>query len=184
MIARNFGNPVNTSAFEAMARSIPFSLLAKHRQQSIQLEALFMGQSNLLEKNYGDPYPVMLKKEFSFLKRKYGLKKIYEPVHFLRMRPENFPCIRLSQLAALWTETTAFFAWILKCESVHSLRKKLMVSANDYWQNHYVFEKLSPLREKILGTNMCNNIIINSIIPLLYTYGKIIPDKVRPSKIN
>jgi hypothetical protein len=177
MIAGNFGNPVNTSAFEAMARSIPFSLLAKHRQQFIQLEALFMGQSNLLEKNYTDSYPAMLKKEFSFLKRKYGLKKIYEPVHFLRMRPENFPCVRLSQLAALCAEATAFFAWILSCESVHLIRKKLMVSANDYWRNHYVFEKLSPHREKMLGTNMCNNIIINSIIPLLYTYGKIIPDK-------
>jgi len=177
MIAANFGNPVNTTAFEAMARSIPFSILAKHRQQFIQLEALFMGQANLLEKIYRDPYPVMLKREFIFLKKKYGIKRIYEPVHFLRMRPENFPCIRLSQLASLCTETTGLFAWTLECESIQSLRNKLMVSANDYWHSHYVFEKTSPYREKILGHGMCNNIIINSIIPLLYTYGKMIPDQ-------
>jgi Protein of unknown function (DUF2851) len=176
MIASNFGNPVNTTAFEAIARSIPFTLLAKHRQHFIQLEALFMGQANLLEKDYQDPYPVMLKREFIFLKKKYGLKKIYEPVHFLRMRPENFPGIRLSQLASLAGETSGLFAWILKCESLASLRKKLMVSANDYWFNHYVFEKQTPFREKILGTDKCNNIIINAVIPLLYTYGKMIPD--------
>lgn len=178
MIAANFGNPVNTAAFESIARSIPFSLLAKHRQQFIQLEALFIGQANLLEKNFRDPYPVMLKREYLFLKKKYGLKKIYEPVHFLRMRPENFPCIRLSQLAASCVHSTALFAWILECESIPQLRKKLVVSANDYWHNHYVFEKLSHFREKILGSDMCDNIIINSIIPLLYTYGKMIPDYI------
>lgn len=177
MIAANFGNPVNSNAFEAIARSIPFSLLSKHRQQFIQLEALFMGQANLLEKICQDPYPVMLRREFIFLKKKYGLKKIFEPVHFLRMRPENFPSIRLSQLASLCTETTALFAWTLECGSIQLMRKKLMVSANDYWHNHYVFEKISPYREKMLGIDMCNNIIINSIIPLLYTYGKMIPDQ-------
>jgi hypothetical protein len=177
MIAANFGNPVNSTAFEAIARSIPFSLIAKHRKQFIQLEALFLGQANLLEKIYKDPYPVMLKREFIFLKKKYSLKKIYEHVHFLRMRPENFPCIRLSQLASFFSETTALFTWTLECESIHSLRKKLMVKANDYWHNHYVFEKTSSYREKILGIDMCNNIIINSIIPLLYTYGKIMPDQ-------
>jgi Protein of unknown function (DUF2851) len=178
MVVANFGNPVNTAAFEAVARSIPFSLIAKHRNHFIQLEALFMGQANLLESDFRDPYPVMLKKEYLFLKKKYGLKKVYEPVHFLRMRPENFPAIRLSQLASLCAETTALFSWVLECNSVQALRKKLMVRANDYWHKHYVFEKLSHYREKMLGTGMCHNIIINSIIPLLYTYGKMIPDQV------
>ncbi len=176
MIASNFGSPVNTASFEAIARSLPFNILAKHRQHFIQLEALFLGQANLLEKDYKDPYPAMLKKEFLFLKRKYRLNKIYEPVHFLRMRPENFPGIRLSQLASLSAETPALFSWILGCDSLISLRKILMVSANDYWHTHYVFEKPTLFKEKILGADKCNSIIINSIIPLLYTYGKIIPD--------
>jgi hypothetical protein len=177
MIASNFGSPVNTASFEAVVRSIPFNILAKHRQHFIQLEALFLGQANLLEKDFQDPYPLMLKKEFLFLKMKYGLKKIYEPVHFLRMRPENFPGIRLSQLASLATGTSAFFSWILECESLLHLRQKLMVRANDYWHTHYVFEKTAPFREKILGIDKCDSIIINSIIPLLYTYGKMIPDR-------
>lgn len=176
MIAANFGNPANTAAFEVIARSIPFSLIAKHRQQFIQLEALFMGQANLLETDFRDPYPVMLKKEYIFLKKKYGLKKNYEPVHFLRMRPGNFPCIRLSQLASFYSESISLFNWVLESGSILLLRKKLMIPANDYWHHHYVFEKLSPFREKMIGIEMCNNIIINSIIPLLYTYGKIIPD--------
>jgi hypothetical protein len=176
MIARNFGNPVNASAFESIARSIPFSLLAKHRHHIIQLEALFIGQANLLANDFHDPYPTMLKKEYEFLRKKYHLKKIYEPVHLLRMRPENFPCIRLSQLAAVCFQSTALFAWILECESISQLRKKLMVRANDYWHTHYVFDKASIFREKILGRDMCDNIIINSIIPMLYTYGKMIPD--------
>jgi hypothetical protein len=176
MIAANFGNPVNAAAFESVAKSIPFSLIAKHRYQFIQLEALLIGQANLLEKNFRDPYPIMLRREFTFLKKKYGLKKIYEPVHLLRMRPENFPCIRLSQLAALWANSTTLFAWILECDSILLLRKKLMVRANDYWHNHYIFEKPSIFREKMLGFQMCDNIIINSIIPLLYTYGKMVPD--------
>jgi Protein of unknown function (DUF2851) len=177
MIAANFGSPVNAASFEAMARSIPFTIIAKHRQHFIQLEALFLGQANLLEKEFNEPYPLMLKKEFYFLRKKYKLKHIYEPVRLLRMRPENFPFIRLSQLASLSSETSSLFTWILKCESLLFLRNKLMVSANDYWRDHYTFEKRAPFREKILGTEKCNNIIINSVIPMLYTYGKLVPDR-------
>jgi hypothetical protein len=176
LVAANFGNPVNSSAFESIAKSIPFNLLSKHRQQQTQLEALFLGQANLLGKDFNDPYPVLLRKEYLFLKNKYGLKEVYEPVHFLRMRPENFPCIRLSQLASLCIQSVSLFAWTLECVSVSSLRKKLMVKASEYWNSHYIFEKSSCFREKIIGMRMCDNIIINSIIPLLYTYGKTIPD--------
>ncbi len=176
LIATNFGMPVNSSAFESISKSIPFSLLARHRTLFIQLEALFMGQANLLEKEFKDPYPSMLRKEYLFLKKKYSLEKIYEPLHFLRMRPENFPTIRLSQLASLCRHSASLFAWVLECKSIYLLRKKLMVKANDYWHNHYVFDKISPRREKMVGIRMCDHIIINSVIPLLYTYGKIIPD--------
>jgi hypothetical protein len=182
MIASNFGNPVNSAAFEAIAKSIPFSLMAKHRQQFIQLEALFLGQANLLDGHFQEPYPVMLKREYDFLKNKYALKKVFEPVHFLRMRPENFPCIRLSQLASLCTENTSLFTWVLSCNNLGELKRKFMVSANDYWNDHYVFEKKSPRRIKILGRQMCNNLIINSVIPLLYTYGKMTPDAVSIKK--
>jgi hypothetical protein len=178
MIASNFGSPVNSAAFESVVRSIPYSLIAKHRTRFIQLEALFLGQANLLDRDFRDAYPVMLKNEFQFLKKKYGLIKVYEPVHFLRMRPENFPGIRFSQLAALCSKTSSLFSWVLECDSLPILKKKLMVRANDYWHHHYIFDKISPFREKIMGQLMIDNIIINSIIPVLYTYGKTIPDPV------
>ena len=94
----------------------------------------------------------------------------------MRMRPENFPEIRLSQLGALYSETVSFFSWLLECESLFELRKRIMVKSNSYWNNHYVFEKYGPYRAKIVGSEMCNMIIINSIIPLLYTYGSLTPD--------
>ena len=127
MIAHNFGVPVNASAFESIARSIPFSLLAKHRNQFIHLEALLIGQANLLDRHFTDPYALLLKREFQFLQKKYNLKKNYEPVHFLRMRPESFPAIRLSQLASLYAENTSLFAWTLECDSVSLLKRKFMV---------------------------------------------------------
>ena len=88
------------------------------------------------------------------------------------MRPESFPGIRLSQLASLYAENTSLFAWILECDSVSLLKRKLMVCANDYWNNQYVFEKTSAYRDKMAGSTKCEIIIINSIIPLLYAYGK------------
>ncbi|MFI5193804.1 MAG: DUF2851 family protein [Chitinophagales bacterium] len=177
MMAGNFGMKVNAAVFESMARSIPFMLLAKHRQQRIQLEALLFGQANLLEENFRESYPVMLKKEFQFLKAKYRLGKVFEQVHFLRMRPENFPTIRLSQLASLYSESTNLFTWVMQCEGLTELRKKFMLTANDYWFYHYVFDKESRFKVKSLGKGTVENLIINTIIPLLYAYGKIHPDK-------
>jgi hypothetical protein len=107
MMARNFGNPVNASAFESIARSIPYSLLAKHRHHFIQLEALFIGQANLLDKDFHDPYPTMLKKEYEFL-RKISFKKIYE-LAFIMMRPKIFHASDYPQLAAVCFQSTALF---------------------------------------------------------------------------
>jgi hypothetical protein len=177
MVAGNFGRTVNTAAFESIARSIPFPLLAKHRPHRIQLEALLFGQANLLEKDFVESYPQMLRKEFQFLKKKYGLKKVFEQVHFLRMRPENFPTIRLSQLAGLYAENSNLFAWMLQCNSVKEIGRRLRIPAGSYWSHHYVFDRESPFREKALGLKMSENIIINSLIPLLYTYGINYPDK-------
>jgi hypothetical protein len=177
MLAGNFGMRVNAAAFESVARSIPFSLLARHRNQPVQLEALLFGQANLLETDFRESYPQMLKKEFHFLKKKYSLKKVFEKVHFLRMRPENFPTIRLSQLAGLYAKKANLFAWVLQCESLTAVRKLLQLPANDYWFYHYTFDRESPFREKIMGRGMGDNIIINSFIPLLFAYGNMHPDK-------
>ncbi|MGB3008611.1 MAG: DUF2851 family protein [Chitinophagaceae bacterium] len=101
MLARNFGIKVNADSFEAIARSIPINVLAKQKHQIHQLEALLLGQAGLLEENFKDDYPELLKREYKFLQTKYQLKPVSIPLHFLRMRPGNFPTIRLAQLAML-----------------------------------------------------------------------------------
>src|SRR4029077_7443924 len=109
-------------------------------------------------------------KEYRFLKRKYNLKESYQTVHFFRMRPESFPGIRLSQLAALFCGQTAFFAWITET-SFDTVQRRLMVCAQDYWNNHFVFDKISTACKKRIGHGMAGTILINSIIPMLYCFG-------------
>jgi len=170
-MASNFGFRVNASSFEAVAKTLSLSLLARHKNQLIQLEALLLGQAGLLNRTYTDQYPQMLKKEYHFLKTKYHLKPVFEPIHFLRMRPRNFPTIRLSQLAALIHRSTHLFSVIREIEALDDLRSLLNVSANDYWNRHYRFDEESNFLLKRLGAQMMDNILINTIIPILYSYG-------------
>ncbi|MBS1597606.1 MAG: DUF2851 family protein [Bacteroidetes bacterium] len=182
LIAGNFGIKVNVSAFEAVARSIPVQILAKHKNNMHQLEAMLLGQAGLLENNFIDEYPMTLKKEYLFLKGKYHLPVVYQNVHFLRMRPGNFPTIRFSQLAALIHESTHLFSRIKEAKSINEVKKLLSVKPSDYWNDHYVFDERSVLRKKSLGRQTVENIIINTIIPVLYTYGWLHTDEVYQSK--
>ena len=170
-IAGNFGFRVNANAFESIAKTLSLNLLARHKNQLIQLEAFLMGQAGLLNRKFSDLYPQMLKKEFQFLKSKYQLKPVFEPIHFLRMRPGNFPTIRISQLAALIHRSTHLFSVIREIKELHSLRSLLNVSANDYWNRHYRFDEESVFMIKTLGAQMIDNLLINTIAPMLYSYG-------------
>jgi hypothetical protein len=123
--------------------------LAKHKSQIHQLEALLLGQAGLLNEKFNDEYPLLLQKEYQFLKEKYSLKPIKLPVHFLRMRPGNFPTIRLAQLAALIKESAHLFSRIKEAETVVDVKKMFDVTANDYWLYHYKFDKAAAYRKKI-----------------------------------
>ncbi|MBS1918756.1 MAG: DUF2851 family protein [Bacteroidetes bacterium] len=176
LLTKNFGAKVNADAFEALAKSISVNILAKHKNQIHQLEALLLGQAGLLDKNpdgyWGkDDYPLMLQKEYLFLKKKYSLKPIHHPVHFLRMRPGNFPTIRLAQLAMLIHGSVHVFSKIKDASSLKPVRKWLDVTANDYWHYHYRFGEASSFKKKKLGETMIDNIIINTICPVLFAYG-------------
>jgi hypothetical protein len=171
MLARNFGIKVNSETFEAVARSISVNILAKHKNQIHQLEALLFGQAGLLEGNFSENYPKLLQREYSFLKKKYKLQPVHNPVYFLRMRPGNFPTIRLSQLAALILNSVHLFSKILETEKIENIRTMLDVTANDYWHYHYRFDESSSFKKKVVGKDMIDNIIINTIIPVLFAYG-------------
>ena len=171
MLAKNFGIKINADAFEKIAQSIPLAILAKHKNQVQQLEALLMGQAGILDKIFEDDYPNMLAREYNFLKKKYGLKKAHAPIYFLRMRPANFPTIRLAQLAALIQQSQHLFSIIKETGDINEIKKLLQVTANDYWHYHYMFDEQTAFKKKTLGDQMIQNILINTVVPMLYAYG-------------
>jgi hypothetical protein len=171
LLAKNFGIKVNSDAFEKLARSLSINILAKHKNQLQQLEALLFGQAGLLENDFTEKYPTLLKKEYNFLKAKYNLTPIKIPLHFLRMRPSNFPSVRLAQLAVLIQQSLHLFSTIKESSSLQEIKNLLDVTANDYWHYHYLFDETSAFKKKKLGTQMVNNILINTIIPILFAYG-------------
>lgn len=171
-LARNLGMKVNTVPFELLAKSLPNSFLGKHRSSLFQVEALLFGQSGLLEKQFKDDYPNQLKKEYQFLQKKFSLRPIEEHLwKFLRLRPVNFPTIRIAQLASLIHNSSGLFSKIMEAQKVEDLRTLLNAETSEYWDTHYVFDKKSVEQKKNLGTVAIDNIIINSIVPFMFVYA-------------
>jgi hypothetical protein len=171
LLARNFGGKVNGDAFEAIARTIPLSVLAKHKQSIHQLEALLLGQAGLLNDNFEDDYSSLLQREYRFLAKKYDLKPVHVPVFHLRMRPGNFPAIRLAQLAALIQQSQHLFSKVLEASHPNALMEEFNVTANDFWHYHYTLKQTSPFKKKTVGKTMAENVFINTITTMLFAYG-------------
>ena len=171
LIAHNFGLKVNSTFFQKIAETLPVSILAKHKNSIHHLEALLFGQGGLLNKKFEEKYPAMLQKEFAFYKQKYKLLPVDGELFFLRMRPANFPTIRLAQLAILIHESEHLFSKIKEAQSVNEVKKMLNVTANDYWNYHYLFDEETSYKKKTLGSQMINNVIINTVVPVLFAYG-------------
>lgn len=171
VLARNFGVPVNSDAFESIAQSIPVSILAKQKNSVQQLEALFLGQSGLLEKENKDPYVLLLQREYSFVKNKYGLNTAAVKPIFLRMRPANFPTVRLAQLAMLIHQSEHLFSKMLEAKNSDEMIRSLNVTANDFWHYHYQLEQATDYKPKVLGDQMVENIVINTVVPVIFAYG-------------
>ena len=172
MIARNFGMPVNADAFETMARSLPLKILVRHKQQIHQLEALLFGQAGLLHARFTESYPLLLQKEYLYYRKKYGLQRVTGSVKMLRMRPSSFPTVRLAQLAMLIHTSDHLLQAVLEKESLKELVALLNVTANDYWHYHYRFEQPCAINIKRVGDDMVNNMLINTVVPFLFAYGR------------
>lgn len=173
-LAKNFGLKVNGEAFYQMAMSIPFHIVQKCQSNPIQLEALFLGQSGLLEKEITDGYYKKLQDEYWFLRAKFSLNPIESPPKFFRLRPYNFPTIRLSQLASLYHSNTALFSEWIKGIDIADFYSKYRVKASDYWNSHYNFGVESSKRSKRLSKNFIDLLLINTLVPLRFVYGKYI----------
>ncbi|MBX2931201.1 MAG: DUF2851 family protein [Chitinophagaceae bacterium] len=182
LIAANFGIKINVSCFEEMAKTITVKILAKHKNNIHQLEALLLGQANLLNNTFTDDYAKNLQKEYQFLQHKYKLQTVTENVQFLRMRPANFPTIRLAQLAMLIQNSSHLFSIIKEVKTVKEVREMLSVTASEYWNNHYILAEETSTHPKQLGNQMIDNIIINTIVPILFAYGLYNKDEVYKDK--
>jgi hypothetical protein len=175
-VAGNFGVSVNTDAFAEMARSLPLAMLTRHKQQIQQLEAFLLGQCGLLNDKFTDPYVRLLQKEYRFLRDKYKLKPIRTPVQFLRMRPGNFPTVRLAQLAMLIHDSVHLFSRIKDLEAAGHVEQLFRVTANDFWHYHYRLEQEAAFCKKTLGDSMIRNLMINTVVPTLFAYGLYVQD--------
>lgn len=173
ILARNFGVKVNAEPFERLARTLPIQVLGKHKSNLFQIEALLFGQSGLLQNDFEDDYPNRLKREYDFLQKKYKLLSIEKASwRFLRMRPANFPTIRIAQFAQLIFQSVHLFSKVLAAKNVKEIEHMFELKLSNYWQSHYVFDKASPRRKKSLGKNTIHLFIINTIAPMLFLYGK------------
>ena len=148
MLAKNFGLNTNGETFFKIAQSIPFSIIRKEGHEVENLESLFLGKSNLLEKDKEDIYFKNLKTRFEYLSHKYNLEiSRFETVEFFKHRPDNFPTIRWSQLANLYNMHHNLFSKLITNNSVKSIYEIFEVSVATYWQTHYTFDKESPKKK-------------------------------------
>ncbi len=173
MLAKNFGLNLNGDAFLSMAQSLDFSVVQKASQNNLQLEALLFGQLGLLEKQLNIPYFNRLKKEYSYLKHKYNLSNVgvIRPKYF-RLRPDNFPNIRLSQLASLYFHHKNLFSVLIGSGSLNAIYEILNVETSIFWRKHFTFPKNHREKQKVLSTAFKDLVLINTIIPIRFCYSR------------
>ena len=182
-MARNYGFGINAEAMEQWALSIPLNDVAHHSDSLFQIEAIFMGQAGLLnplsvpERHrsaaLADEYLFKLNNEYQYLAHKYSLQPIdFHLWRFLRLRPQNFPHIRISQLASLYYQRKAGLSQLIECESVEDLKKLFSSHVTPYWETHYTFGSTSSKNEKHLSYGSLNLLMINTAIPMLFAVGR------------
>lgn len=171
-LARNFGFKVNASPFALLAQNTPFRILSRHRDDLTQLEAILFGQAGFLTDDFKDAYPSLLQKEYNFLRHKYNLVPMDGSLwKFSKLRPPNFPTIRIAEFARLIHQSTNLFRKITESSSVEEIKNLFEAQGSPYWTNHFRFDKVSDGKPKNIGISAIENIIINTIIPLKFVYG-------------
>lgn len=178
-LARGFGFGVNGDAFEAWAQLVPFRAVDHHRDDLLQVEAIFFGQAGLLEgelegEGERDEYFLALQKEYRYLRRKFNMPDPLSAGHWrlLRLRPSNFPHVRLAQLAWLYHKHGSLFPKLMEVGTLDEARNLLTASTSPYWDTHFRFGRKSPTQKKCMGRNGAELLMINAVIPFIYTYGR------------
>ena len=185
-LARNFGFGTNAEAFEEWAAHIPMMAVGKHRDDIFQVEAFFFGQAGLLSndmvpKEHRDDYFLRLQREYDFLAHKFSLSPMNAKMwRFLRLRPQNFPHIRLAQMVNLYHSQRADFSRLLEADNnIDSLMSMFAIGVTPYWENHFTFGEESTQHSKILQPASLRLLLINTVAPLLFAYGRYNMDEER-----
>ncbi len=178
MLTRYFGFRVNREPFEMLASSLPFRIIRKHSDNLFQVETLLFGTAGLLEEKLfreaiNDTYYIDLIKEFKVLSSKYSLNPLDGWIwKFSRLRPANFPTVRIAQLAAMLTVTGGLFSRVMEASGIKELKEPFEVRASEYWDDHFVFGKTSRSYPKITGSQAADIFLINAVIPLIFVLGR------------
>jgi hypothetical protein len=179
LLARNFGFKVNADPFFMLARMVPYKTLMKHSDKLFQMEAILFGVAGFLDDDHDHEYYNVLRREFALLRRKYGLDHVMmnkTQWKFLRLRPANFPTIRIAQLASYLHYRQNIFSSMLNC-SFEKLREDLDTPPSSFWQTHYNFSHESHIKDGQAGSSSIDNVLINTIVPLNACYAKIKDDE-------
>ena len=178
LLMRYLGLKVNNEAFEYLANILPFKTLLKHADNLVQVEAMLMGCAGFLNDNFTEEYPLLLKREYAVMRAKFNLLSMpSERWRFMRMRPSNFPTIRLAQMAQLIHKNGCLFSKIRTAKDTTEVKELFDVVASEYWETHWRFGVPTESTPKHLGNATADVLIINAVTPLLFCYGKLHKDE-------
>ena len=173
LLAKNFGLNTNGEMFYKIAKSIPFSVIRKESFSLESLESLLLGQANLLSHDFQDSYARELQKSYHYLVQKHQLReKVVGSVEFFKHRPDNFPTVRLVQLASLYFHQKNLFSLVMNCSSINELYQVFNVGVSEYWETHYNFDRESSKKMKKLSKSFVDLLVVNTIIPLQFAYAR------------
>jgi len=183
LLAKSFGFKVNAVPLQLLAESIPLTIIERESNELFKIESLLFGVGGLLQTTTDDPYVIKLKKEFKHQQNKYKVQSLHPAIwKFGKLRPPNFPTIRIAQFAMLLYRQKRIFKRCLNASTLESLQLIFSIEASEFWTTHFHFEKSSNANSKLLGIESVNNIIINVVIPFCYAYGKHIGSKTLQDK--
>lgn len=184
LLARNFGFKINADPFLQLSQAVPLRVLRKHSDKILQLEALLFGVAGFLEEGSDDAYQLLLRREYLLLSQKFGLdKKAMKTMQwkFLRLRPANFPTLRLAQLAALLAKEQNIFGVFLTAD-VRALTLLFQQPPSEYWHHHYNFKSETGRKDAVIGIDAVNNLLINTVTPMLAAYASFVDDQAYMEK--
>jgi len=185
LLSKNFGQQVNSDSFYSIATSLDFSVVRKCSRNPLLIEVLLLGQAGLISEEGDDDFEVRLHGEFQFLKSKFSLNNDFIiPPKFFRLRPTSFPTIRLSQLAGLYWKKRQLFSEIISAKTIDEYYEIFNCIASSYWDTHYNFGKETKAQPKRLSKAFIDLLLINTIIPLRFCYGKTSGAQINTDIIN